>query len=265
MRMMARVEGMPLEALEAGLPWDWTSYADWFERLDGQIGVNAGFHVGHSAVRRVVMGEACHEPAIARADRRDGARSSTEACRAGAMGFSTSTAPTHNDADGEPVPSRAASHRRAGRPGRPPSATSPGTTLEAILAGCINGFTDDERDLLAAMSAAAQRPLNWNVLGVSSMNPTGHESQLAASDHAAERGGRVVALTLPHSMRLRLSFLSGFVLDGFPGWREVLSLPVPERMAALSDPGRAAPPRRRRQLRGGRAAPRPRQLARASR
>jgi N-acyl-D-aspartate/D-glutamate deacylase len=86
------------------------------------------------------------------------------------------------------------------------------------------------------MSAAAQRPLNWNVLGVSSMNPTGHESQLAASDHAADRGGRVVALTLPHSMRLRLSFLSGFVLDGFPGWREVLSLPVPDRIAALSDP-----------------------------
>jgi N-acyl-D-aspartate/D-glutamate deacylase len=45
-----------------------------------------------------------------------------------------------------------------------------------------------------------------------------------------------VALTLPHTMRLRLSFLSGFVLDGFPGWREVLSLPVPERIAALRDP-----------------------------
>ena len=234
MRMMARVEGMPLEALEAGLPWDWSSYADWFERLDGQIGVNAGFHIGHSAVRRVVMGEACHEPASPEQIAEMVALVS-EACRAGAMGFSTSTAPTHNDAEGEPVPSRGASRDElialaaAVR-------DVPGTTLEAILAGCIAGFSDDERDLLAAMSAAAQRPLNWNVLGVTSMNPTGHESQLAASDHAADRGGRVVALTLPHSMRLRLSFLSGFVLDGFPGWREVLSLPVPERMAALSDP-----------------------------
>lgn len=234
MRMMARVEGMPLEALEAGLPWDWTSYADWFERLDGQVGVNAGFHVGHSAVRRVVMGEACHEPA---SDEQIEAMAALvrEACAAGAMGFSTSTAPTHNDADGEPVPSRAASNQElvalAGA-----VRDAPGTTLEAILAGCINGFADEERDLLAAMSVAAQRPLNWNVLGVSSMNPTGHESQLAASDHAADRGGRVVALTLPHSMRIRLSFLSGFVLDGFPGWREVLSLPVPARIAALSDP-----------------------------
>jgi N-acyl-D-aspartate/D-glutamate deacylase len=234
MRMMARVEGMPLAALEAGLPWDWTSYADWFDRLDGHIGVNAGFHVGHSAVRRVVMGEACHERAT---DAQVEAMAALvrDACATGAMGFSTSTAPTHNDAEGEPVPSRAASPEElvalAGA-----VRDTPGTTLEAILAGCINGFTDEERDLLAAMSVAAQRPLNWNVLGVSSMNPTGHESQLAASDHAADRGGRVVALTLPHSMRLRLSFLSGFVLDGFPGWREVLSLPVPERIAALSDP-----------------------------
>jgi N-acyl-D-aspartate/D-glutamate deacylase len=234
MRMMARVEGMPLEALEAGLPWDWNSYADWFDRLDGQVGVNAGFHIGHSAVRRVVLGESCHEEASPQQIAEMAALVS-EACRAGAMGFSTSTAPTHNDGDGEPVPSRGASRDElialAGA-----VRDLEGTTLEAILAGCINGFTDDERDLLAAMSAAAQRPLNWNVLGVSSMNPTGHESQLGASDHAAERGARVVALTLPHSMRLRLSFLSGFVLDGFPGWREVLSLPVPERMAALSDP-----------------------------
>jgi N-acyl-D-aspartate/D-glutamate deacylase len=234
MRMMARVEGMPLEALAAGLPWDWTSYADWFERLDGQIGVNAGFHVGHSAVRRVVMGEACHEPASLE-QVAEMARLVSEACAAGAMGFSTSTAPTHNDGEGEPVPSRAASRDELVALASAVRDIE-GTTLEAILAGCINGFTDAERDLLADMSSAARRPLNWNVLGVSSMNPTGHESQLAASDHAASRGGRVVALTLPHSMRLRLSFLSGFVLDGFPGWREVLSLPVPERMAALSDP-----------------------------
>ncbi|MGH9085860.1 MAG: N-acyl-D-amino-acid deacylase family protein [Acidimicrobiales bacterium] len=234
MRMMARVEGMPLEALEAGLPWDWTGYADWFDRFEGRIGVNAGFHIGHSAVRRVVMGEACHDPATE--EQVDAMVALVRsACEAGAMGFSTSTAPTHNDGDGEPVPSRAASTAElvalAGA-----VRDVPGTTLEAILAGCINGFTDDERDLLAALSSAAERPLNWNVLGVSSMNPAGHGSQLAASDHADERGARVVALTLPHTMRLRLSFLSGFVLDGFPGWREVLSLPVPERIAALSDP-----------------------------
>ena len=47
-------------------------------------------------------------------------------------------------------------------------------------------------------------------------------------------------------MQIRLSFLSGFVLDGLPGWRETIALPVPERIKALADPAvRAASTSRR--------------------
>jgi N-acyl-D-aspartate/D-glutamate deacylase len=224
MRMMARVEGMPLDALSAGLAWDWGGFGEWLDRLDGTTAVNAGFLCGHSALRR-----------ISGADLDEMQRLLHEALAAGALGFSTSQAHTHNDGDGEPVPSRFADDDEllalAGC-----VAEHEGTTLEAIVAGCINGFTDDEVELLAGMSRAARRPLNWNVLGVSSLNPTGHERQLAASDAAAARGGRVVALTLPHPMSMRLSFLTGFVLDGLPGWRQILHLPVPERLVALGDP-----------------------------
>jgi N-acyl-D-aspartate/D-glutamate deacylase len=50
----------------------------------------------------------------------------------------------------------------------------------------------------------------------------------------------VVALTLPQGMRIRLSFLTGFVLDGLPGWRETFALPARERIAALRDPATRA-------------------------
>ena len=233
-RMLARVEGMPLEALQAGLDWRWSTWAEWADTLEGRIWVNAGFLVGHSAVRRVVLGDECHGPA-SEAQVAEMAAQVRSACEAGALGFSTSTAPTHNDGGGEPVPSRAATTEELLALAAAVRDTD-APALECVLAGSIAGFTDEERQLLAALSVAGGRTVNWNVLGVSSLNPAGHEAQLAASDVAAERGGRVVALTLPHAMRIRLSFLSGFVLEGLPGWGPVLSLPVPERMAALRDP-----------------------------
>ena len=56
MRMLSRVEGMPLESLRSGVPWDWRSTAEFLDRLDGTLAINTGFMVGHSAIRRVADG-----------------------------------------------------------------------------------------------------------------------------------------------------------------------------------------------------------------
>jgi N-acyl-D-aspartate/D-glutamate deacylase len=233
-RMMARVEGMPLSALER-LDWSWTSFGEWLGRFDGAIGVNAGFLVGHSTLRRSVMGDdAVGTPAtdaqvaamVALAE-----RSFAE----GALRLSTSQAHTHNDGDGQPVPSRAASRAELEALSAA-LAEHPGTTLELIVPGCLNGFSEEEVDLMATLSLLANRPANWNVLGVSALNPSGCERQLEASTAAAGRGATVVALTLPHTMKIRLSFEHGAVIDGLPGWREIFALPIPERMERLADP-----------------------------
>lgn len=234
-RMMARVEGMPLAALQEGVAWDWTSFGQWLSRFDGRIAVNAGFLVGHSTLRRLVMGDRAVGGAPTEADMAAMVDELHRALSEGALGFSTSQVHTHNDGDGQPVPSRSAGRveleHLAAVVGE-----HEGTTVELIVPGCLNGFSAEEIDFLSAMSLLADRPVNWNVLGVSAMNPDGAWNQLQAGSAAAARGATVVALTLPHTMQLRLSFEHGAILDGLPGWREVFALPPAERVKALSDP-----------------------------
>ena len=232
-RLMARVEGMPLASLEC-LDWTWNTFGEWLAPLEGKVGVNAGFLVGHSALRRAVLGESATD-GPATPDQVDAmVRLLHASLDDGALGFSTSNAPTHHDGDGAPVPSRLAARDELEALAAA-VAPHPGTTLELIVPGCLNGFSDDEVELMATLSLLAGRPANWNVLGVSAMNPDGTAHQLAASDAAAARGAKVVALTLPHTMKLRLSFLTGAILDGLPGWSELFALPPPERIAALAD------------------------------
>lgn len=233
--MLARVEGMPLAALEAGLDWQWASFGEWLNRLDGRIGVNAGFLAGHSTIRRLAMGKAAVGEEATPEQVSAMVHALHRALDEGALGFSTSQAHTHHDGDGQPVPSRAATRSELEALASAVRA-HPGTTLELVLSGSLNGFSEEEVDLMATLSLLSDRPVNWNVLGVSAANPDGAAHQLAASDAAARRGATVVALTLPHTMRIRLSFESGVILDGLPGWREVLALPKPERLEALSDP-----------------------------
>lgn len=234
-RMMAKVEGMPLQALEGGVAWSWESFAEYLDGLEGRIGVNAGFLVGHCALRRYVLGDEA------------GARTSTaeevhaieqllrDALEAGSLGFSTSRSSTHNDGDNRPVPSRAASEEEVLRLCRVVG-EYPGTTLEAIVEGCLQGFTDPEIELLAGMSAAAARPLNWNVLTVTAGQAEKVDHQLAPSRRARELGGRVVALTMPVFADNNMSLGTFCALWLIPGWQDILSLPFEEKAAKLRDP-----------------------------
>jgi N-acyl-D-aspartate/D-glutamate deacylase len=227
MQMMARVEGMPLQALEAGPAWDWQSFGEWLTRIDGHLAVNAGFHAGHSTMRRVVMGDDATHAAATPEQIAAMVELLHESLRAGALGFSSSLGEAHTDGDGAPVPSRAAQPdeflalARAVR-------DHAGTSLEFIPA--MGEISDERIALMTDMSLAADRPLNWNLLGSASPTPV-YDQQLISADHAAAHGAHVVALALPDVMRLR----SSRMLQGMPGWGEVIALPDAERRAALQD------------------------------
>src|SRR5580658_2034687 len=55
--MLARVEGMPLTSLEAAIKPTWQSFGDYLDTIDGKLAINTGFMVGHSTLRRHVMGD----------------------------------------------------------------------------------------------------------------------------------------------------------------------------------------------------------------
>ncbi|MBW2426943.1 MAG: amidohydrolase family protein [Deltaproteobacteria bacterium] len=233
MPMLARVEGMPLESLEQGVPWDWSSFGEYLSRLDGGLGVNAGFMVGHSAVRRVVMGDRAvgHEATSDELEKMKQLMSDSLA--EGGMGFSTTIAVTHNDADGRPVPSRHASREELVELARV-CAEHEGTTVE-FLPG-LGKFDADMMQLMTDISLAANRPVNWNALAGDSQDREMMENRLAATDYARERGGEVVALTVPQPATLRLNLHSGFVFDALGGWAELFEMPIEERMIKLKDP-----------------------------
>jgi N-acyl-D-aspartate/D-glutamate deacylase len=234
-RMMAKVEGMPLAALETGVPWNWHTFGEYLDRFDGNLGVNAGFLVGHCALRRYVMGGASVGNAASPEQVEEMAALLSESIEAGGLGFSTTLSKTHNDGDGNPVPSRWATHEEVLALCAAVK-DHEGTTLEAIVDGCLDMFSDDEIELLAQMSAAGQRPLNWNVLTVDSSVPERIPRQLQASTRAREIGGRVVALTMPVQVPMNMSFANFCALFLIPGWQDAMNLPFAERLEKLRDP-----------------------------
>ncbi len=105
LHMLARVEGMPVGALQEGVPWNWRSFAEYLDLIDGTLAPNAGFMVGHSTIRRVVMGERATQGAATDDDVAAMRGLLGQSLAAGGMGFSSSWARTHNDAAGDMVPS----------------------------------------------------------------------------------------------------------------------------------------------------------------
>jgi len=86
------------------------------------------------------------------------------------------------------------------------------------------------------MSAAANRPINWNVIIADTNLRERIWQMVAGADEATERGARIVALAECDVLRSYLSFKSGFGFAMIPGWAKTATLPRDEKIRALSDP-----------------------------
>jgi N-acyl-D-aspartate/D-glutamate deacylase len=230
-RMLALVEGMPLESLREGVPWGtWKTFGEWLNTFDGNLAINAGFMVGHSTIRRLAMGEDAYNPNPSEAQLKTMETYLRDSLQAGGLGFSSSNGRNHLDGDHNPVPSRWAADEEYVRLASVVR-EFPGTSLEYIPQ---SGAASDEARMIA-MSKAAQRPINWNVLVVTAARAAAVENDLAVSDRAAADGARIVALENPARKMSRRSFATSFGFNTIPGWGPVFALPPAERVRALAD------------------------------
>src|SRR3954469_8140568 len=106
-RTLEHVEAMSLDALDAGIAWEFESFPEYLSAVErrGTL-LNFGACVGHTPVRLWVMGEAGYERAATDDEVTAMRAVVTEAIEAGAIGFATSSSPTHSGDAGRPVPSR---------------------------------------------------------------------------------------------------------------------------------------------------------------
>jgi N-acyl-D-aspartate/D-glutamate deacylase len=235
--MLARVEGMPLTSLEAAVKPTWHSFGEYLDAIDGKLAINTGFMVGHSALRRYVMGDRAVGSQATPDEIQAMANLLRKSIAEGGTGFSTTISYSHSDHNGDPVPSRWATDEEILTLSAVVS-EYPGTWMELLPA--TGGWGDRQYELSTAMSLAGQRMVNWNLMVVDARLQSIVEAQLKTGYYAAERGAKVYGLVPAVPIKNVINFRSGVQLDLLPGWNEFVHLPDHEKLAAMQDPAMRA-------------------------
>jgi N-acyl-D-aspartate/D-glutamate deacylase len=239
MEMLLYVEGMPTEALRAGIRWEWETFPDYLDTVErSRPAINTAAFVGHSALRYFVMGDAATERAASDAELARMRALVREAMEAGAIGFSTSESPTHFFGSGVPVPSRVAPREEflalAG------VLAELGRGIVEVAPLHLLGSTDDklaDQAFYAEVARAAGRPVTWAPLLANPFDPAGALQIIDAAAAAQRSGAWVVPQVGCRPLEVRISFESaGIAIANNPFWRPVVALPRAARIARLADP-----------------------------
>jgi len=232
LRTLEKVEGMSLEALEAGLGTDWPfetfpQYLDAVERRG--MAINLGVLVGHTPVRLYVMGEEATER-LATPDEVARMRALVaEAIAAGAVGFATSKAPTHVGYAGRPVPSRVADLDEIAA-----LAGALGAAGRGVLQATVGpGLFFDE---FAALARATGRPVTWTALLAGLLGPGSHRMLLERSIDLVRQGLPVVPQVTCRPLNFDFDLAEPFVLESLPVFKPVSAASREGKLRLYCDP-----------------------------
>jgi N-acyl-D-aspartate/D-glutamate deacylase len=233
--LFAKVEGMTSSVLKSGLPWDWDSFPSFLDALDRRLGINAAVYVGHSAVRRFVMGGAASERAATPDEIGKMRTLVREAMAAGAAGFSSSRAPTHADQFGKPVPSRHASFEEV--MALTEAAGEGGAGSIAFLAeSAVQGYDAADRQRLIDLAHRSGLPVVVQGMGFRPGAREKWDDQTRFLAQAREQGAAIYSMLRTQPFMRPFNWRRGTSLfDGVFHWRELSDLPVAERLARMRD------------------------------
>jgi len=236
--LFAKVEGMAPVALD-GVDWDFETFPEYLAARVGRLGVNMACYVGHSSVRRWVMGPAATQREATPAEIDAMRALVSEAVAAGAAGFSSSHVPTQVDGAGDPIPSRFASHaelkalvQAAGRAG--------GGSVSYLPKSVIGGLDADDEQLLIELGQLARQPVVIQGLGGRDKVdvPGGGWPQAQVFlEEAGQRGAAIFSLLRNHPFDRPIDLDTPCPLyTGVFAWNAFLALSHEEKLAQLRDP-----------------------------
>jgi N-acyl-D-aspartate/D-glutamate deacylase len=237
-RLMEGVEDVPEVVMTDGLPWTWESFPQYLDVIGSRKrDIDVAAQLPHSCLRVYVMGErgVQREPATPE-DLEQMAMIAQEAMQAGAIGFATSRTLFHRDRDGVPIPTMDAAEAELQAIAGGMRAAGHGV-IEAVF---DFGRLDEEFAMLARVAGRSGLPVTFS-LAQTLGDPTAWKRALDLMRDANLAGQRIKAQVIarPTGMLLGLN-LSYTPLSLKPSFREIVDLPLAQKVAALRDPQRRA-------------------------
>ncbi|MCY3646286.1 MAG: amidohydrolase family protein [Chloroflexi bacterium] len=238
MLSLARNEAIPLESMQAGMPWDWETYPEFLDSLDRTPkGVNLLSYVGLSPLMMYVMGlEAAKSRLPNDAEMAEMSRILEEAIKAGGCGFSAQVLGPESgqrDYDGTPMIT---------------DTMAPETLVSfaEVLGKCRAGFiqlTGGSMELNEQLAEASGRPVIYNLILAMAQDQhgnkmEGHHKTIAWLNEANARGNRIFGQAVTVKIGYEFTLEHWNMFDTYELWREMTLGTVEERMAKMGDPDR---------------------------
>ena len=241
------MEDIPLNAMRKGVDFSWESIPDYLEALGRNRGVNAGVLVGHSGVRRYVLGEGAQERTATPEEIEQMRLLVREGILAGAVGFSIGNFVDQGmETFGAKVPSSVATDEE--RYALASVLGELGTGVFQVSGGAPGGTFGPARTA-QELARRTGRPAMYNLISQEVSKPDEWKEHLKILDEAFKSGARAyassVSVTAGPVFNLRQGLDTGededlaspkLAFQGMPTWDAVMAQPVDERTRSFRDP-----------------------------